>query len=125
MAFLLSAVFSVLKWYTCVVAWVVAAVAGGVATILGKVVSFCQVSWVVVKWVTMVLDNKHLFYYGFLLDYLHLMVGRTPLVAYLRASQRSHDSQSKTVSVKLAVLRRAWNAFARLLSINFETAFQC
>ena len=72
------------------------------------------------------LDNKHLFYYGFLLEYLHLMVeGRNPLVAYLRASQRSHNSRSKTASVKLAVLRRAWNAFAQLLSINFETAFQC
>ena len=54
-----------------------------------------------------------------------MVEGRNPLVAYLRASQRSHNSQSKTVSVKLAVLRRAWNAFARLLSINFETAFQC
>ena len=40
LAFLLSAVFSVLKGCTCVVAWVVAAVAGGVATILGIVVGF-------------------------------------------------------------------------------------
>ena len=57
MAFLLSAVFSVLKGYTCVLAWVVAAVAGGVATILGIVVGFSQVSWVVVKWVTVVLGK--------------------------------------------------------------------
>ena len=54
-----------------------------------------------------------------------MVEGQNPLVADLRASQRSHNSQSKTASVKLAVLRRAWNAFARLLSINFETAFQC
>ena len=32
---------------------------------------------------------------------------------------------SKTASVKLAMLRRAWNAFAQLLSINFEATFQC
>ena len=57
MAFLLSAVFSVLKGYTCVVAWLVAAVAGGVVTIQGVVVCFCQASWVVVKWVTMVLGK--------------------------------------------------------------------
>ena len=72
------------------------------------------------------LDNKNLFYFDLLLDYLHLMVeGRNPLVAYLRASQHSHTSQSLTQGARLAVLRRAWNAFARLLDIDFTNSFQC
>ena len=48
------------------------------------------------------LDDWNLFCYDFLLDYLHLMVeGHNPLVAYLRASQRSHSAQSVTSGVKI------------------------
>ena len=48
------------------------------------------------------LDNKHLFYHGFLFSYLHLMLeGRNPLVSYLRACQRNHEvlSHAKPVSI--------------------------
>ena len=72
------------------------------------------------------LDNRNLFFYGFLLEYLHLMVeGRNPLAAYMRASSRSHASQSHTKSTSIATLRAAWNAFSRLLDINFHTSFLC
>ena len=72
------------------------------------------------------LDNRNFFYYGFLLDYLHLMVeGRNPLAAYMRASSRSHASQSHTKSVPIATLRAGWNSFSRLLDINFKSSFLC
>ena len=72
------------------------------------------------------LDNKNLFYYDLLLYYLHLMVeGRNPLIAYLRASLRSHSTQSLTQGGRIAVLQQAWNAFSRLLNIDFTTSFQC
>ena len=72
------------------------------------------------------LDNKHLFYYGYLFQYLHLMLeGKNPLIAFLRASTRSFSSLSLTKSVSLKLLRQAWNAFARLLDIDFAESFAC
>ena len=72
------------------------------------------------------LDNHNLFYYDFLFNYLHLMLeGHNPLAAYLRASQRSHRSQSLTHGVSIPTLRRAWNSFARLLDLDFENSFLC
>ena len=72
------------------------------------------------------LDNKNLFYYDLLLDYVHLMVEeQNPLVAYLQASRRSHTSQSMTQGGRLAVLQRAWNAFLRLHDMEFTNSFQC
>lgn len=54
-----------------------------------------------------------------------MVEGRNPLIAYLQASQRSHSSQSLTQRGKIAVLWQAWNAFSRLLDIDFTTSFQC
>ena len=72
------------------------------------------------------LDGKHLFYYGYLFQYLHLMLeGKNPLIAFLRASSRSFSSQSHTKPVSVKLLRQAWNAFARLLNINFAETFSC
>ena len=72
------------------------------------------------------LDNKHLFYYDLLLNYMHLKIeGRNPLVAYLRASQHSHFCQSSTQGKQINVLRRAWISFARLLAISPLDSFQC
>lgn len=72
------------------------------------------------------LDNSNLFYYDFLFNYLHLVLdGHNPLAAYLRASQRSHASQSLIRGVGIAMLRWAWNSFARLLNLDFEKSFQC
>ena len=72
------------------------------------------------------LDNRHLFYYGYLLQYLHLMLeGKNPLIAFLRASTRSFLVQSHTKPVSIKLLRQAWNAFARLLCIDFVESFSC
>ncbi len=67
------------------------------------------------------LDNKHMFHYGFLFQYLHNMIeGRNPLAAYLRACNRSFAAQSLTAPVQVKLLRHAWNAFARLLEIDMK-----
>ena len=69
------------------------------------------------------LDGKHLFY---LFQYLHLMLeGKNPLIAFLRASTHSFSSQSHTKPVSVKLLCQAWNAFARLLDINFTETFAC
>ena len=71
-------------------------------------------------------DNRHLFYYAFLLQYLHNMVeGRNPLASYLRSCERTIATQSNTKPVKIKLLRQAWNAFARLLDIDWYESFQC
>ena len=54
-----------------------------------------------------------------------MVEGRNSLIVYLRASQRSHSSQSLTQGGKIGILRQAWNAFSRLLDIHFTTSFQC
>lgn len=72
------------------------------------------------------LDNRHLFYYGYLLQYLHLMLeGKNPLIAFLRASTRSFLVQSHTKPVSIKLLCQAWNAFAQLLCIDFFESFSC
>ena len=72
------------------------------------------------------LDNKKLFYYDLLINYLHLMIeGRNPLVAYLGASTVSHTSQSQTESMHISLFQRAWYAFSRLLDLDIENGFQC
>ena len=72
------------------------------------------------------LDDKHLFYYGYLFQYLHLMLeGKNPLIAFLRASTHSFSSQSYTKPVSVKLLRQAWNAFTRLLNINLAETFAC
>ena len=72
------------------------------------------------------LDNKHLFYYGFLFSYLHLMVeGKNPLISYLRACQRNHKVLSFTKPASISHLRKAWNTFARLLDVDWSESFQC
>ena len=56
------------------------------------------------------IDNRHLFYYGFLLQYLHNMVeGRNPLASYLHSCERTLATQSNTKAVKIKLLRQAWN----------------
>lgn len=72
------------------------------------------------------LDGKHLFYYGYLFRYLHLMLeGKNPLIAFFRASTRCFLVQSQTKPVSIKLLRQAWNASARLLRINFSDTFTC
>ena len=72
------------------------------------------------------IDNRHLFYYGFLLQYLHNMdEGRNPLALYLHSCERTLATQSNTKPVKIKLLRQAWNAFARLLDIDWYESFQC
>ena len=63
-------------------------------------------------------------FYGFLFDYLHLMIeGRNPLAAYMRACNRSHASQSHTKPTSIATQRPAWNAFSHQLDISFQSNF--
>jgi len=72
------------------------------------------------------LDGKHMFYYGFLLQYLHLMLeGRNPLMAFYRSSCKSFYIQSESKPVQVKLLRLAWNAFARLLDIDWKESFKC
>jgi len=72
------------------------------------------------------LDGKHMFYYGFLLQYLHLLLeGRNPLMAFYRSSCKSFYIQSESKPVQVKLLRQAWNAFARLLDIDWKESFKC
>lgn len=71
-------------------------------------------------------DGLHLFYYGYLFQYLHLMLeGKNPLTAFLRVSTHSFSPLSLTKPVQVKSLRHAWNAFARLLNINYAEVFHC
>ena len=54
-----------------------------------------------------------------------MLEGKNPLIAFLRASTRSFSAQSHTKPVSVKFLRRAWNAFARLLDIDFDESFTC
>lgn len=67
-----------------------------------------------------------MFYYGFLLHYLHLMLEwKNPLIAFLCASRRSFSIQSLTKPVSIKLLWQAWNSFARLLGIDWSDTFLC
>lgn len=69
------------------------------------------------------LDNKHLFYYGFMISYLHLMVeGKYPLIFYLRACWGNHEVLRNTKTTSISYLHKAWNAFTRH---NWSESFQC
>ena len=46
-------------------------------------------------------------------------------VVYVRASKRSHNCQSNSKGAQVALFRRAWNAFIRLLDIYLLSSFQC
>ena len=72
-------------------------------------------------------DKKHLHTNDcHMFSYLHLMVeGKNPLISYLRACQRNHEALSITKPASISHLRKAWNAFARLLDINWSESFQC
>lgn len=75
------------------------------------------------------LDNKHLFYYGMLFQYLHLMIeGKNPLAAFHRSATRCHAILGSGATLgppSLKILRSAWNAFIRLLDLDFVENFQC
>jgi len=71
-------------------------------------------------------DNKHFFYYDMLFQYLHLMIeGKNPLAAFHRSSSRCRSILDTHKPPSLKTLRSAWNAFVRLLDINFSQTFQC
>ena len=72
------------------------------------------------------LDNKNLVYYGVLFQYLHTMVETgSPLVSMHRHFSATNRTMSNSDVIPLTVLRRSWNAFARLLNIRLEDSFQC
>ena len=72
------------------------------------------------------LDNKHLFYYDFLFQYLHLMVeGKNLLAAFYRSVVRAHAALDITEPPSLKLIWSAWNSFARLLNINYNETFKC
>ena len=72
------------------------------------------------------LDNKHLFYYDFLFQYLHLMIeGKNPLVAFHRSIVQAHVVLDTTEPPSLKLLQSAWWSFARLLDIDYNESFKC
>ena len=72
------------------------------------------------------LDNKHLFYYDFLFQYLHLIVeGKNPLAAFYRSMVRTHAVLDITEPPSLKLIQSAWRSFARLLNINYTESFKC
>ncbi|XP_070541358.1 uncharacterized protein [Ptychodera flava] len=72
------------------------------------------------------LNNKDLVHYSLLLNYLHHMLeGRNPLAACHRAFAKNHAVLSNATPLHIQKLRLAWNAFARLLNIDFTSVFQC
>ena len=74
-----------------------------------------------------ILFNKHLFIYGLLFQYLHLMIeGKNPLAALHRSTGWCHGVLGTTQPpTTLKILRSAWNAFTRLLDLKFSGNFQC
>ena len=71
------------------------------------------------------LDNKHLFTYGLLFQYLHLMIeGKNLLAAFHRSASRCHGVLGTTQPPTLKILHSAWNAFTRLLDLKFSGNFQ-
>ena len=71
-------------------------------------------------------DNKHFFYYDMLFQYLHLMIeGKNPLAAFHRSSSQCRSILDTHKPPSLKILRSAWNAFVRLLDINFIQCPSC
>ena len=54
-----------------------------------------------------------------------MLEGKNPLIAFMRASSCSFSALSHTKPVSIKLLRQAWNAFSRLLNINFTECFSC
>ena len=72
------------------------------------------------------LDGKHLFYYGLLFTYLHIMLeGKNPLIAFHRSMKQSFSALSKSQPVGIKLLRQAWNCVARLLDIDWKVCYLC
>ncbi len=72
------------------------------------------------------LDNKHLFSYALLFQYLHLIIeGKNPLATFHSSAGRCHGVLGTTQPPTLKTLRSAWNAFARLLDLKFSESFEC
>ena len=72
------------------------------------------------------LDNKNIFYYGFLFGYMDSFVeSGTPVAACFRTSLLTSKVMSNQSSVPLHTLRKAWNSFVRKLDIDFSSIFIC
>ena len=54
-----------------------------------------------------------------------MLEGKNLLISYLRACQQNHEVLSFTKPASISLLRKAWNAFARLLDIDWSESFQC
>ncbi|XP_078659981.1 uncharacterized protein LOC144904724 [Branchiostoma floridae x Branchiostoma belcheri] len=72
------------------------------------------------------LNNKDVIAYSMLFRYLHLMLeARNPLAAFHRAYQRQVRSIGQGSVLPIHKLRLAWDSFAQLLSIDWQTSFKC
>ena len=68
-------------------------------------------------------DNKHLFTYGLLFQYLHLIIeGKNPLDAFHRSAGQCHGVLGTTSDLEDPSLSQ--EAFARLLDLKFSGNFQ-
>ncbi|XP_077986107.1 uncharacterized protein LOC144440592 [Glandiceps talaboti] len=73
------------------------------------------------------LNNHTLVHYGLLLSYLKLMKeARNPLVAFHRAYvEKLSESSRKCTPIPYHMLRLTWNAYIRLLDIDWQKDFTC
>ena len=72
------------------------------------------------------LDNRHLVFYGVMFQYLFSMVHTgSPLVSMHRHFSATNAVMSNVEIIPFPVLRKAWNAFARLLDIDYSNVFVC
>ena len=73
------------------------------------------------------LNNREMFDLGCLFQYMHSSIeGKNPLAAAHRAYTRNHEVLSNTTNkMPYKSLRLAWNGFARLLDIDYNSSFRC
>ena len=72
------------------------------------------------------LDNRHLVFYRVMFQYLFSMVQTgSPLVSMHRHFSTTNAMMSNVEIIPFPMLRKAWNAFVRLLDIDYSNAFVC
>jgi hypothetical protein len=72
------------------------------------------------------LDNRRLFYYGWLFDILHnTQQTRFPLAAAMRSSSRTRKACGLSNDTYINHMRHAYNAFVRLLDLDYEELYSC
>eukprot|EP00058_Branchiostoma_floridae_P024016 XP_002609506.1 hypothetical protein BRAFLDRAFT_95599 [Branchiostoma floridae] len=72
------------------------------------------------------LDNKNMYYFGFLLKYMNDMIySRKPLKAAERSANKTRQTATTHPPLSYRLLRKAWNSWARRLAIPWNEVFRC